>query len=110
MPIDRNSVSLINISSVQASNHPHVQRVHEKIKQFEAEGKEVFIKDSSTRYTRMMTSKFATFENDGYVMSLRTKNCNIHYMAQWLRPVNVGFGFQKNSTYREIFSEVEVFN
>ena len=53
----------------------------------------------------MMTSKFATFENDGYVMSLRTKDCNIYYMAQLLRPVNVESGFQKNSAYREIFSE-----
>ena len=51
------------------------------MKQFEAEGKEVFIKDSSTRYTRVMTSKFATFEEDGYVMSLRTKDCNI---TTWL--------------------------
>ena len=61
------------------------------MKQFEAEGKEVFIKDTSTRYTRVMTSKFATFENDGYVMSLRTKDCNIHYMAHTCDDIKIRY-------------------
>ena len=79
--------------------------------QFEREGKRVFINDDRERERHMRSTKYATVFDDGTAQSLRSSRdsgCNIHYLPYPLRPVNNGMAFQKNSVYREVFSDAYV--
>ena len=78
------------------------------MKKFEADGKRVFINDWKEREPRLKNSKYATIDQDWLGQSLRSSDCNFHYLGVGMRPVNVGFGFQKNSAYNVIFSEAYV--
>ena len=53
----------------------------------------------------MMSSKYATMFDGGKAMSLRSKDCNVYYLPIPLRPANNGMAFQKNSVYRDVFSD-----
>lgn len=75
------------------------------MQKFEKEGKGVFMNDWDERYHRLTTTKYATIDQDWLPQHLKTKDCNFHFLAKGLRPVNVGFGFQKNSAFMEPFSK-----
>ena len=62
--------------------------------------------DWEERLSRLRNSKYATVDQDWLGQSLRSADCNFHYLGQGMRPVYNGFGIQKNSAYNEVFSTV----
>ena len=75
---------------------------------FEADGKGVFMNDWKEREQRLKNSKYATIDPDWMSQSLKSSDCNFHNLGIGMRPVNVGFGVQKNSAYNAIFSAAYV--
>ena len=92
----------------QTSNDPDIQALFQQMNKFEDEGKGVFMNDWKEREPRLKNSKYAAIDQDWLSQSLRSSDCNFHYLGIGMRPVNVGFGFQRNSAYNVIFSDAYV--
>ena len=80
-----------------------------KMYEFDRSGKKVFINDDDERKDFMKSKKYVTMFDDGKAMSFCTEDCNVYCLPIPLRPANNGMAFQKNSAYRVVFSNAQVF-
>lgn len=97
---------MLDLFPSQTSKDPDIQAVMRQMYEFERRGERVFIEgDDSRREQRMRAHKYATLFDDGKAMSLRSADCNVHYLPLPLRPAYNGMAFQKNSAYRGLFSD-----